>query len=320
MKKAIAATSLQVAESRAAATLHGASSELAVAVTRAAGAAADSGGSSSSSALEVKTPGSPTPEEEPAAAQPPEGWRRWQLRIWLFMDDPSSGVWARRTSFFIMFVIALSVLSFTLESVPWDCRWVDRYETVVVDGESVEQRSFNPTRLCSELTEGRSPYFEIEFFCIMVFSIEFVVRLATCPAGPGLGAFWTTLMNWIDLVAIVPWYINVITGGGAALSGLAVLRVLRLARVMRIFKMSKNFQGLILLMQTFKRSASALAMLIFFVGMSLIVFATLIFQVRTNTAVKRGVNRSVATLIFHAGPHAEKRRGNPCHARHAIQI
>jgi len=58
---------------------------------------------------------------------------------------------------------------------------------------------------------------------------------------------------------------------------LAVLRILRLTRVMRIFKMSRNFQGLILLMQTFKRSAAALIMLVFFVGMSLIVFATLIY-------------------------------------------
>jgi len=26
--------------------------------------------------------------------------------------------------------------------------------------------------------QGRSPYYEIEFFCIMVFTIEFVLRIA----------------------------------------------------------------------------------------------------------------------------------------------
>ena len=92
---------------------------------------------------------------------------------------------------------------------------------------------------------------------------------------------------------------QVITGGGEALQGLAVLRILRLTRVVRVFKMSRNFQGLVLLLTTFQarrpaassrravpspprlgaqRSASALLMLVFFVAMSLIVFATLIFH------------------------------------------
>ena len=45
---------------------------------------------------------------------------------------------------------------------------------------------------------------------------------------------------------------QVITGGGEALQGLAVLRILRLTRVVRVFKMSRNFQGLVLLLTTFQ--------------------------------------------------------------------
>ena len=83
--------------------------------------------------------------------------RALQARVWALLDDPSSSIAARYTSVFIMTVIALSVIAFTLESVPWDCRWVDRYDEATSDGEEVEYLSYNPMRLCSELTEVHAP-------------------------------------------------------------------------------------------------------------------------------------------------------------------
>ena len=96
-----------------------------------------------------------------AYALVPPAVRALQTRAWALLDDPSSSVPARHVSFFIMAVIALSVIAFTLESVPWDCKWVDRHETATLDGEEVVLLSYAPTRLCSELTEAcprpRSP-------------------------------------------------------------------------------------------------------------------------------------------------------------------
>jgi len=207
-----------------------------------------------------------------------------QLTLWVLLDDPSSSRPAKFLSVFVMLVIGLSVASFTLESVPADCRVIDEYmdpsPVVIVNGVNTtyDARSYSAKEVCPEPEDQRSPYYEIEFFCIMVFTLEFVLRIFACPAGPGICRFLVQPMNIIDLLAILPFYIDLSApGGGGGLKGLAVLRVLRLTRVLRIFKMSRNFQGLILLLQTFKKSAAALIMLVFFVAMSLIVFATLIY-------------------------------------------
>jgi len=197
---------------------------------------------------------------------------------------------AKALSVFVMIVISLSVLSFTLESVPdpSTCEVFNKWVEVESDGQMVEVRSESPVRLCLDPLLERSPYAEIEFFCIMVFSVEFVLRLLSCPADGGyrvgLRNFWFSIMNWIDLIAILPFYIQKgMPAGSGGLQALAVLRVLRLTRVLRIFKMSRNFQGLILLLKTFQKSLTALAMLVFFVAMALILFSTLIFEAEKGT-------------------------------------
>ena len=59
---------------------------------------------------------------------------------------------------------------------------------------------------------------------------------------------------------------------------LQLLRVVRLTRVVRIFKMSKNFQGLMVLGRTLHRSMTAITLLLTFVITLITIFATLIFQ------------------------------------------
>jgi len=205
---------------------------------------------------------------------------RAQYLLWTLLDDPSSSRFAKWLSSIIMMIIGLSVISFTLESLPADCVVRDEWiELIGEDGETIRTRSTSPKYLCKDHEPDRSPFFEIETFCIMVFSVEFVLRLLSCPAGPGILRFIVAPMNIIDLAAILPWYIGkAYPGGGDSAKGLAVLRVLRLTRVLRIFKMSRNFQGLLLLIKTFQKSATALLMLCFFVAICLILFATLVFE------------------------------------------
>jgi len=83
-------------------------------------------------------------------------------------------------------------------------------------------------------------------------------------------------------VSIVPFYIELIfevigMEGGSNLGLLSVLRLIRLTRITRIFKMSKNFQGLLVLATTFRKSAAALLMLFLFMLIFSILFATLIY-------------------------------------------
>jgi len=210
----------------------------------------------------------------------------WQQTLWTLLDDPSSSPLAKCISTFAMAVIALSVLSFTFESIPdpTTCKVFDTWDTFTLDdGNTVQVRSDSATRLCLEPETPRTPFAEIETFCIMVFSVEVLLRLISCPANGGwrigIAHYFVTPMNWIDVVAILPWYIDkALPGGSDQIQGLAVLRVLRLTRVVRVFKMSRNFRGLIILYKTMEKSMSALGMLVFFVILALILFSTLMFE------------------------------------------
>ena len=218
----------------------------------------------------------------------PKG-RPWQRVLWAVLDDPASSKTANRVSAVMMSVIGVSVVNFCLASVPFNCSWEHGgkvNETVVNSSGTyvVEYLSYAPERRCDPVQPNAPiPFESVEMFCIILFTIEFMLRVAACPAGPGLVGFFTGAANIIDIVAIVPWYIELliqlVAGEGTSLSFLSVLRIIRIFRVVRLFKFSKNLQGLMILGRTIEKSASALAMLIFFIAITLIVFSTLMYNV-----------------------------------------
>ena len=83
------------------------------------------------------------------------------------------------------------------------------------------------------------------------------------------------ILNVIDLVAILPFYIEMLMGGGN--SSLSVVRVLRLARVFRIFKMGKGSSGVQMLGKTILISLPALSLLFFFISLGVILFGAIIY-------------------------------------------
>ena len=66
-------------------------------------------------------------------------------------------------------------------------------------------RARRDVRLPVRLLGDADPWGVIETFCIVIFTVEFCLRLCSCSAGPGLLRFCSSLPNLIDLVAIVPW-------------------------------------------------------------------------------------------------------------------
>ena len=124
-------------------------------------------------------------------------------------------------SLWVIFLILLSTVSFILESLP----------NFHVDS--------GPELMYA-------PYWEaLEAFVVIQFSLEYTARLVFCNER---FAFLIEPMNVIDLVAILPWYLELLgyAGGGSAV----LLRVLRLARVVRVFKLGKYAAGLQLFART----------------------------------------------------------------------
>ena len=98
------------------------------------------------------------------------------------------------------------------------------------------------------------------------------------PPASGLGAtkrYCTSTMNLIDLVAILPWYMELMKL--KALPGMSVIRVLRLARVLRVLKSPKFAEAVKLFSLAIVASMPALSILIFFSGLGIILFSSLAY-------------------------------------------
>nr|CAH8848920.1 unnamed protein product [Trichobilharzia regenti] len=148
-----------------------------------------------------------------------------------------------------------------------------------------ECRQYHDPMKCLEITEDdipavEDPFFLIETICIIWFTFELLVRFASSPEKI---AFFKNIMNFIDIVAIIPYFITVGTmvadeskSQNQAMS-LAILRVIRLVRVFRIFKLSRHSKGLQILGQTLKASTRELGLLVFFLLICVILFSSAVY-------------------------------------------
>ncbi|EEH56462.1 voltage-gated ion channel superfamily, partial [Micromonas pusilla CCMP1545] len=128
---------------------------------------------------------------------------------------------------------------------------------------------------------GYDHWFAIETVCIVFFTAELGGRIWSARDRK---KFSKKFLNWVDLVAILPYYIELFSRGGAEVPGLAVLRAIRLARVFRLMKVSKR--SLKMLGTTMVKSGKSLNVLFFLLLISLVVFSALMyFAERGNACV-----------------------------------
>uniref|UniRef100_A0A914V4N1 BTB domain-containing protein n=1 Tax=Plectus sambesii TaxID=2011161 RepID=A0A914V4N1_9BILA len=192
------------------------------------------------------------PEEAPMPKTP------WMRTIWELMEYPDSSVYARIMAFVSVFVIVISILFFCLETIP-ELK-PDYNSTHTWEGEKIQKMDFS------------NAFFLVELGCISWFTIEFLLRFISSPSK---AKFAKSFLNIIDFVAIAPFFVNLIwsDAGGSAMS-FAVLRVLRLVRVFRIFKLSRHSVGLQILGKTFRASVQEFILLIFFMAIAMVLFAS----------------------------------------------
>jgi len=101
-------------------------------------------------------------------------------------------------------------------------------------------------------------WFAFEFFFVANFTIEFLLRIVSCPDKL---VFLRTVMNYIDFIAILPFYLDVaarLLQSGTAPPNLGFLRILRLSRAAKLIKMTKYSQGIRLVGNAMANSVDAL--------------------------------------------------------------
>lgn len=198
--------------------------------------------------------------------------------IYALFDDPSSSTISLIISVVVFGLIIASSVCFVVASLP----------------------QYKYPKYGSE--EGEVPPFFAFFekLCIICFTIEYMLRLLTVP-----WVSWAVLtegdenflmenedkmlkkvkyfvlkaFNLIDLLAIVPYYFGLLSGGSNNAASFSVLRILRLGRVFRIFKLGKHSRDVHMFGSVLTQSFGPLVLMFFFTFLTAIVFGCLMYYV-----------------------------------------
>ena len=178
-------------------------------------------------------------------------------KVWITLQEPSFSLIAKIFYLMTVFVIAVSVVVNTAESIA--CK--------------------GAIRICQE--ENKETYFYIGTVCVGFFTFEYVARLLVCP---NRLKFIINFMSIVDVLAILPYYIDLLLehlSVNASL-GMDALVVLRVLRILRVFKLLRHSKRLKKLTQSVRDSAAELVLIGFIYLVMLILFSSIIYFVELS--------------------------------------
>ena len=167
-----------------------------------------------------------------------------RLFIYNMLEHPDVNFASQMLASFTSLIIFLSIVVYCVESLPN----MDEGELKILDG--------------------------IEAFCVCWFTIELALRFVLCPEKL---AFIRSIMNLIDVIAIVPFYMALAMDNDDVV-GIAMLRVLRVVRVFRVFKLSRYSKAIYLIILTISTSIRELLLLLMFILILMVLFAAAIYH------------------------------------------
>ncbi|XP_067211460.1 potassium voltage-gated channel protein Shaw-like isoform X2 [Linepithema humile] len=182
-------------------------------------------------------------------------WQKLRSRIWVLFDEPYLSSTAKCIACVSVFFICLSVLCFCAKN-----------QTPVEP--SNNKRDYENHSDNSETAGPHRAFFYLEHACNAWFTVEIVLRSLVSPS---LRRFAMSPVNAIDLVATMSFYTEFLAEPNL------YLELLSIARVLRLFKLTRHSPGFRILIHTFKASAKELALLVFFLVLGIVLFASLIF-------------------------------------------
>ena len=189
--------------------------------------------------------------------------------MWNFVEYPESSKPAQILAFFSLFMVCVSTITFVIGT---------NYDEQETESEADMMKNMtivatdereNPVKKVIDVVDNIAVYF---------FTIEYIARYVFSPRKSD---FLWDKMNFIDLLAILPFFLGVVLKGleDMQIIGKAgkIIRLVRIMRIMRIFKMVRHFAGLQSLVYTLQQAYKELGLLFILVAVAILLYTSLIF-------------------------------------------
>ena len=218
---------------------------------------------------------------------PYKDWPKWQRQIYYVVAEPGdnikSKIWAILDTCFIL----CSIFLFVAETEP-----------------------FFKERMQSKKSFWSQLFFWGDTACVIFFIFDFLIRFIVWPKKMD---FLKSVMNWLDFLAILPFFFMIITefvlddssliapteaptiSSGASKSQFVALKGLRLMRVIRLLKLARHSDQLIMIVNVLRKSGNELSILVLLWLLGIVTFGSIIYYAES------GDSESEFTSIMTAG-------------------
>ncbi|KAK2818852.1 hypothetical protein Q5P01_024413 [Channa striata] len=205
-------------------------------------------------------------------------------KVWNLMEKPFSSIPAKLMAVASSFFVLVSLVAMTLNT--------------------VEEMQY---KTASGQPSGRFYGEYTETFCITFFTLEYLLRLVSTP---DLKRFGHSMLNTVDLIAILPHYLQMVlecfenehvhrhAGDIETMARVGkvgqVLRIMRLMRIFRILKLARHSTGLRAFGFTLRQCYQQVGCLLLFISMGIFMFSAMVYT----------VEHDVYNTNFTSMPHA----------------
>jgi voltage-gated potassium channel len=133
-----------------------------------------------------------------------------------------------------------------------------------------------------EVNDLYSPFFHrLEYFSVVVFSIEYILRLWTAPENPkyqlafGRLRYGMSSMAVIDLLSILPYYLTLLLDFMPL--DLRFIRIIRTFRLIRVLKIARYLKALNLIQAVLRERKEQIMLSIMFIVFLLVMVSTVMY-------------------------------------------
>ena len=182
--------------------------------------------------------------------------------LWATLEYPEFSFLAKCIHIFSSIIILIATITLAIETLP-------EYVNSTNDACKKEYEQHNMTFINNSTHKSRtehiclayflSPFSLIQTVCVGFFTIELILRIISMPS---ICHFIKNIMNWIDIFAVVPFYVTIafhLFGGeymdhSSNYLGLQLLRVVRFTRVLKFYRIFKSVKAIRVLGVTLRES------------------------------------------------------------------